>query len=178
MTTDLSTISTFIEALPDGAYRVDPATTSVTFTTRHLFGLGRVRGSIRVLAGTVTLERATTPGAPGQVAVDLDPTTFVTGNARRDHDVTGPRFLDIASHPTMVFTGILDPSRTTVEGRLTIRGRSKPVTLTVTHAAEDGGGLRVTATAVLDRYSWGLTRAKGMAARRLGVTVVATLIGP
>lgn len=178
MTNDLNTTSTLSEALPDGSYRIDPATTSVTFTTRHLFGLGTVTGSLRVLAGTVALGAAATPASAGEVAADLDATSFATGNARRDHDVRGPRFLDVAAHPTMGFTGTLDPSRTTVTGRLTIQGRSEPVTLTVTHAAEGDRGTRVTATTVLDRYSWGLTRAKGMAARRLGVTVVATLIGP
>ena len=38
-----------------GTYRIDPAGSSVSFTTRHLFGLGVVRGTFGVLSGEVTI---------------------------------------------------------------------------------------------------------------------------
>ena len=34
-----------------GTYRIDPPGSSVSFTTRHLFGLGVVRGTFGVLRG-------------------------------------------------------------------------------------------------------------------------------
>lgn len=38
-----------------GTYRIDPADSSVSFTTRHLFGLGAVEGTFGVLSGEVTI---------------------------------------------------------------------------------------------------------------------------
>ena len=37
-----------------GLYRVDPTTSSITFKTRHLFGLGRVRGRLELHDGKST----------------------------------------------------------------------------------------------------------------------------
>jgi polyisoprenoid-binding protein YceI len=36
-----------------GTYRIDPSGSSVSFTTRHLFGLGVVTGTFGVLSGEV-----------------------------------------------------------------------------------------------------------------------------
>ncbi len=40
---------------PLGRYRIDPGGPSVTFRTRHLFGLAPVRGSFAIRAGTVNV---------------------------------------------------------------------------------------------------------------------------
>ena len=49
-----------------GTYRIDPSGSSVSFTTRHLFGLGVVRGTFGVLFG---LTKKKGLAAPGRLAV-------------------------------------------------------------------------------------------------------------
>jgi polyisoprenoid-binding protein YceI len=41
-----------------GRYRLDPARSSFTFRTRHLFGLGRVSGTMAVAGGEITIDPA------------------------------------------------------------------------------------------------------------------------
>jgi polyisoprenoid-binding protein YceI len=43
----MSTTSTAVQAPPAGRYAIDPVGSSVTFATRHMFGLGKVRGRLR-----------------------------------------------------------------------------------------------------------------------------------
>lgn len=51
-------------------------------------------------------------------------------------------------------------------------GTTQPVTLNVDDVTVDPGRrLRVRASARIDRYSFGVTRAKGMAARHLDITL-------
>ena len=38
-----------------GTYRIDPAASSLTFATRHMFGLGAVKGSFRLVSGEITI---------------------------------------------------------------------------------------------------------------------------
>ena len=42
-------------APPSGRYVIDPAGSSVAFVTRHMLGLGRVRGTLRVAGGLVAI---------------------------------------------------------------------------------------------------------------------------
>jgi hypothetical protein len=44
----MSTTSTAVQAPPVGRYAIDPAGPSVTFVTEHMFGLGKVRGTLKV----------------------------------------------------------------------------------------------------------------------------------
>jgi polyisoprenoid-binding protein YceI len=60
-----------------------------------------------------------------------------------------------------------------LSGELTVRDVSRPVTLAVGPAEPDGNGFRVRATARIERYAFGLTAAKGMAARFLDIDVTA-----
>jgi polyisoprenoid-binding protein YceI len=38
-----------------GTYQLDPAASTVRFATRHLFGLGTVKGTFRLISGQVTI---------------------------------------------------------------------------------------------------------------------------
>ena len=45
----MSTTSTAVQAPPAGRCAINPAGSSVTFVTRHMFGVGKVRGRLKVL---------------------------------------------------------------------------------------------------------------------------------
>lgn len=146
---------------PAGTYDLDPGHTSAGFSVRHL-GLSKVRGHIPVTSGTVTVadipERST-------VEVVLDPVGITTGAADRDAHLRSPDFLDVDEHPTMEYRSTAvrrDGDRWLVDGDLTVRGVTRPVTLTVTFdgtGQDPWGGTRAAFSAAgeFDREDFGLT---------------------
>jgi polyisoprenoid-binding protein YceI len=159
-----------------GRYRLDPALSSVSFRTRHMFGLAGVKGTIPVVGGDIVVD----PAVPeADVTVTLNVAAFSTGHKKRDGDVAKPKFLNVGQYPEMTFraykTGALQRSGSswTLDGELTVRGVTKPVTLSIDSVESTGLGFRATASTRIDRYAFGLTAAKGMAARYLTVELVA-----
>lgn len=150
-----------------GTYRLDPARSSTTFTTRHLFGLGKVTGSLAVLHGQVTI--AADPAA-STVEATLLADSFQSASAGHDKVVKSPGYLDVDGHPHLTFasTALVRAGQGwLVRGTLMARGVAAPVELTVTDIAEDRDEVTVHATATVDRYAHGLTKGRGLAARRL-----------
>src|SRR4051812_47177921 len=83
-----------------GTYSIDAAHSTVEFTATHVFGLKPVHGTMAVRHGTVTV--ATEPRR-STVSAELDATAFTTDDARRNRDVQGKRFLDVARFPVISF---------------------------------------------------------------------------
>ncbi|WP_042382381.1 YceI family protein [Streptacidiphilus melanogenes] len=154
-----------------GRYVIDAPRSEITFTTKHLFGLGTVRGSFRLRSGTVALAEPLTGTHVDAVA---DAASFATGNRNRDRQVLSKALLDTENYPDIVFRAAgaeLDQAGTwALQGRLTAHGVDAPVTFTVTRAEVDGDEITVEATAIVDRYAHGVTKLKGMAARHLQLT--------
>lgn len=157
-----------------GTYRLDTTRSRATFTTRHLFGLGTVRGSLAVVGGQVTV------GAdPADVTVSatLDAGSFDSASAGRDKVVMSPGYLDVGNHPQITFSsrGLLqDGGARSIRGALTVRGVAAPVELAVTRIHDEDGVVTVEATATVDRYAHGLTKGKGLAARVVQVQLTAS----
>ncbi len=155
-----------------GRYQLDPARSAVTFRTRHLFGLAGVKGTMPIVGGDIVVD----PAVPeAEVTVTLDVAAISTGNTRRDRDVGKPRFLNADLHPEMTFRarepGALKWSEggLSLDGELTVRMVTKPVTLSIDLVEVTDMGFRATAATRIDRYAFGITAGKGMAARYLTV---------
>ncbi|MEU3563816.1 YceI family protein [Kitasatospora sp. NPDC006786] len=152
-------------------YAIDVPRSRITFTTKHLFGLGTVRGSFKLRGGTVSLAE---PPTGSRVDAVADAASFETGNKNRDRQVLSRTLLDVAAYPDIVFTSTgaeQDQAGTwALQGQLTAHGVRAPVTFTVSDARIDGDEISVEATATVDRYAHGVTRLKGMAGRRLQLT--------
>lgn len=162
-----------------GVYRIDPSRSTITFRTRHLFGLGAVRGTFRLHEGEI---RVADPPGESAVRATVDADSFHTGNPGRDRAVRSPRLLDTARHPAFTFTSggtsgaVTGPEsgaggRWTVRGSLTVTGTTRPVELAIERARTDGPRLTAVATAGIDRYAFGVTGLKGLAARRLSCRI-------
>jgi polyisoprenoid-binding protein YceI len=152
-----------------GRYDIDPSRSTVTFRTRHLFGLAPVRGTFAVRAGTVDLDG---PGAGPAIYAEIDTASFRTGNFVRDGRVRSPHFLDPAGHPVMIFSADqVDDEDRLLTGTLTVCGITCPVTLSIVHYAPSAGAFTARATTRIDRTEFGVTAARGLAARHLDVTV-------
>ena len=169
----MPTPATQPQAPPTGHYAIDPASSSVTFVTRHMFGLARVRGTFAVTRGELTLAE---PAERSSVTAEVSSASFSTRNFMRDLPVRSRLFLDAGRHPAIAFhsTRVLRTgSAWTVDGVLTVKGRPAPFELTVTDVTADGTALVFRATGTVDRYTHGVTMLPGMAARHLSVEVTA-----
>src|SRR5262252_8424152 len=135
---DMQTTSAVITTTPQpGHYDIDPSRSIVTFATRHLFGLGRVKGSFAVRGGTADVAD---PIEASAIYAEIDAATFRTRNPARDGSVLSPRFLDHAGHPVLIFrSDRVEGGGQVLPGMLTVRGTTGPVTLTITRCEASRG---------------------------------------
>jgi polyisoprenoid-binding protein YceI len=156
-----------------GRYLLSQGTSVVTFRTRHLFGLSSVTGTMDITSGEISIDPAVLHAA---VTGTISAASFSSGNRGRDRDVRSRRFLDTDHHPDITFrAGALrhDQGRWVLAGELTVRQVTSPVTLAISSVEPAGTGFLACATTRIDRYAYGVTAAKGVAARYLDVTVTA-----
>jgi polyisoprenoid-binding protein YceI len=83
-----------------GIWTADLTRTRAGFAARDLFGQ-TVHGTITVTGGTLDVGP---DGQPRRFQATLDPASIDTGNARRDADLRGRRFLDVETYPLMEAT--------------------------------------------------------------------------
>ncbi|MDQ3980933.1 MAG: YceI family protein [Actinomycetota bacterium] len=150
-----------IEAPEAGIYEIDPAHSAVEFVARHLM-LTKVRGRFGRFEGTINVAEE-----PFRSSVDvvIDAASVDTGDEKRDGHLRSGDFLNVEEYPTLEFHGTrLEPvgERWTLEGDLTIRGVTRPVTLDVDYegaVVDPFGNSRIgfSATTEIDREDWGLT---------------------
>lgn len=150
-----------------GRYEIDTDHSTVTFKTRHLFGLAPVHGTFAIQAGTVDVAE---PLSDSSVHVDIDAASFHTGTGQRDDNVRSARFLDTDRYPVMTFTsGRLHSS--TLDGTLAVRDVTRPVSLAIEQSAVQPGSFTARATTRIDRTEFGVTAQRGIAARYLDVSL-------
>ena len=119
------------EQLPkSGTWHVDTAHTSANFSARHL-GMSKVRGRFDTLDGTLTIGDDPTES---HVEVTIDASSISTNQPDRDAHLKSADFLDIENHPELTFRSTRvygDGEDWKMDGELTIRGTTRPVTLDV-----------------------------------------------
>jgi len=144
-----------------GTYELDASHTSVGFTVRHL-GLSKVRGGFELRSGRVVIGE---DPADSTVEAVLDAATFNTGAADRDAHVKSADFLDVERFPEISFrsTGVRqDGDGWKVDGELTVRDVTRPVTLDVDFegSGQDpwgNGRIAFAASTEIDREAFGIT---------------------
>lgn len=116
-------------------YAVDSGHSFPNFSYQHM-GLSMQLSKFDKTTGTITLDQA---AKTASVDVVIDTTSVNTGSTVFNGHIQGEDFFDTAKYPTATFksTKVVfegdQPS--TIEGDLTIKGITKPVTLKVTHFA-------------------------------------------
>jgi polyisoprenoid-binding protein YceI len=112
-----------------GTWELDPVHSHIGFVARHLM-VSKIRGRFtKFSAQIVTAEDPLKSSA----TATIDLSSVDTGNEMRDNDLRSTNFFDAATHPTMTFssTGIRrDGDDFVLDGDLTIRGVTRPVSLT------------------------------------------------
>lgn len=169
----------------DGPATVDPAHTSTAFAAKHLL-ISTVQGYVPVKEATVSLGAA---GMPVSAEAVMDLVKIDTHNERRDSDLRSERFLEVAKYPEMTFksTKIVPGSsgNFVMDGNLTIRGVTKPVTLNgkVEGAVKDNRGrihFGYAATTTIDRTQWnvGSTVPSAIVGTDIAITIQLEAIQP
>jgi polyisoprenoid-binding protein YceI len=143
-------------------WNIDPTHSDLAFSVKHM-GFSTVRGRFGTVSGTVTLDAT---DRVTNADIDVDVSSVDTGMEQRDGHLKGADFFDVGNHPTarFVLTQVTQDNdgALTATGDLTMRGVTRPVTLTGTTGApatDPFGNRRIGAslTAKLPRKEWGLT---------------------
>jgi polyisoprenoid-binding protein YceI len=130
-----------------------------------------VRGTFALRDGAIDVAEPVTASA---VRARIAASTFTTGNNARDTAVLSARLLDTQNHPTITFTStalVEDAGRWLLRGELAVRGVTCPVEASIGTVSVGDGTLAASATLTVDRYAFGITGYRGLAARRLTVTL-------
>jgi polyisoprenoid-binding protein YceI len=112
----------------DGTWDIDVTHSTVGFSVRHMM-VSKVRGYFREFSGEIVT--AEDP-AQSSVAATVNMDSIDTRQEQRDAHIRSADFFDVGNHTEMAFrsTGVrTDGADWTVEGDLTIKGITKPVTL-------------------------------------------------
>lgn len=152
-------ISDIAPGLTPGIWKIDPAHSEVAFVIRHL--MTKVRGTFTEFGGELEIGA---DAAGSKAVVEIKLASVDTRNADRDAHVRSAEILDIENHPLMVFTSTgvrTEGGDHYLDGELTIKGISRPVSLRVEFngVGEDPwGGTRAgfSATTTINRKDWGV----------------------
>jgi polyisoprenoid-binding protein YceI len=114
-------------------YRIEPTHTFVTFEVKH-FGTSTNRGRFDRKDGTITIDRA---AKTGKAEINIDMSSINTGTVGFDKHLTGKDFFNASEFASAQFVGdafTFDGDKVkSVSGKLTLLGKSAPITLNATH---------------------------------------------
>lgn len=113
-------------------WQIDAVHSELSFRIRHL--VGKVRGTFQQWSGTITADPAALD--KGSVSVTIKSASVFTDNPDRDKHLKSPDFFSVEQFPELTFVSksvSVKGDKVTLSGDLTIRGTTKPVTLTGTY---------------------------------------------
>ena len=112
-------------------YVIDNGHTSSQFSFNYL-GIANQTHRFEKTSGKVVLDQ---DAKTGSAEVTIDATSINTGHTLFNEQMQAASFFDTAKYPTITFKSsklMLDGDQMNLEGDLTIKGITRPVTLTVT----------------------------------------------
>jgi len=156
-----------VELPGPGVWEIDAAHSGVGFVARHLM-VAKVRGRFAKFSGKVTIGE--TPET-SSVQATIDAAGIDTADEMRDGHLRSPDFLDVEKYPTLEFRSTSaeqrGPTALRLNGELTIRDVTRPVTLDVEYlglATDPFGNDHAvfSAETEIDREDWGITWNKAL----------------
>jgi polyisoprenoid-binding protein YceI len=125
MTTSVTEIPGYVA----GTWDIDPVHSHIGFEARHMF-ISKVRGHFETFEGQII----TAPDPlQSSATLTVQMNSVTTGNQTRDDDLRSDNFFAAATYPVMTFRSTaIRPDRHgfVLDGELTIRGVTRPVSLT------------------------------------------------
>src|ERR1039457_808890 len=121
-----------VESRAVGPCAIGASHTRLGFAVRHM-AVSKVRGGFNTFEGTLQL--AENP-VDSKASLTIDAGSVDTRDENRDNHLRTNDFFDVENHPTWTFVSTAikseGPAEFKVEGDLTIRGVTRPVTLDTT----------------------------------------------
>lgn len=123
--------ASFPAAADPAVYEIEPDHTYPSFEADHM-GVSVWRGKFNRSTGEVTLDRE---AGSGSLRVEIDVSSIDFGHDVLNGEMAGAEYFDTAAYPTAIYSGTLagfaDGVPTRVDGELTLRGVTRPVTLEI-----------------------------------------------
>ncbi|HXG56700.1 MAG TPA: YceI family protein [Vicinamibacterales bacterium] len=141
---------------------VDRAHSRVTFTVTR-WGFVEVEGRFHDFAGTIAFDEQHPDRSRVDWRVRID--SIETGAPNRDKAVQGPEYFDAARFPEIHFSSQrvtpLGNGRFDVQGQMTIRGKTRPLTIKATYGGarsvpKEGTYAIFQTEFTIDRYDYGV----------------------
>jgi polyisoprenoid-binding protein YceI len=123
-----STLATQIPGYLAGTWDIDPTHSTVGFSVRHMM-VSKVRGYFRDFSGEIVTAEDPTQSS---VTATIELGSIDTRQEQRDAHIRSADFFDVENHPSMTFRSTAvraDGADWFVDGELSIKGNTKPVTL-------------------------------------------------
>ena len=143
-------------AVETGVWQLDAAASTVALRHKTMWGLVTVKGTFTAVGGHG--EVSADGSATGTIILDAG--TLDTKNKKRDEHLRSADFFDVENHPEITFAvrsakaGAGDSVE--VSGQLTVRGISRPQSLTARLVGADADALTLDAEFTVDRSEFGL----------------------
>jgi polyisoprenoid-binding protein YceI len=154
-----------------GNWTLDSSRSTIALRSRSMWGLAPVKGVFRTISG----KGAVSPDGSVSGIITVAAGSIDTKNPKRDTHLRSADFFNSASYPDVTFTADrIQPSAhgVTVSGTLTVRDRTRPLTLEATVSTPGAGEVWLDAAVQVNRADFGLTwNQMGMASMHNTITV-------
>lgn len=111
-------------------WTIDPVHSTVEYVVAHL-GMPTFRGKFKTMEGTITLDEENPVNS--SVTATIEAASMDIPGDRFYGHIAGADFFDIENHPKITFTSTgvekVSDTRWNINGDLTIKGNTRPVTL-------------------------------------------------
>jgi len=149
-------------AIPATTYEIDPHHSTIEFAVKHML-INTVRGKFKEFTGVIQLDE--TDLTKSSVNVTIQAAAIDTGFPRRDDDLRGPSFLDVAKFPKITFVSSRVEKHAEnyfLVGPLTMHGVAREVKMPFTYngkATDQAGITRIgmEGSIVINRQDWGIS---------------------
>jgi polyisoprenoid-binding protein YceI len=171
-------------ALADVSWSLDAAHSTVSLSVSHLL-ISRISGTLPFTSATVVTPDG--DAVPLTVDATLSAAALTTHDPQRDAQLRSDRFFDVARYPTISFASEriaeTGPRTFTIEGELTMRGVTKPMTLNARCAgvSRDASGtrrVRYEASGRFRRSDYGMAYARGFVGNDVALDIVLEAVEP
>lgn len=163
------------------SYAVDGAGSNVSAKVAF-FGIGSKTAAFPSVSGTARLG----PGDPQQIDLDvtIDARMLSAPDKTTRERLKGEKFFWVEKYPTVRFQGsrmvLQDSKNGTVQGSLTARGVTRPVTLTIAFDTppanvKPGAAITLTGNASINRYDFGMKSYSLIVGKTVNITLKARL---
>ncbi|MBO4259156.1 YceI family protein [Streptomyces griseorubiginosus] len=143
-------------AVETGLWQLDAAASTVALRHKTMWNLVTVKGTFTGVGGQGEVKGD--GSATGTIT--LDAASLDTKNKKRDEHLRSADFFDVDNHPEITFAvrsaELRSGDTVEVTGQLTVRGISRPQTVTARLAGKDADALTLDTEFTVDRAEFGL----------------------